>query len=568
MELFEVFIKIAINAEEINRKLNEMARNLEKFVDACDEMAEKCNNAFGSMYDSFMKWATRLGAVNTYIKFFENMGSAIESLTTKGGKLNTALQSLGGYVTTAYNGLTKFGESAKETGLEIYSYLNTKLTEAITWLTKFGEKVVESGAKLGKYLGDKLVLVGKKIAAFGVKVKASAGKLLLLLGPKGLIIAAIAAVVIAVIGWIKNSEEAQERLREIWEKVKEAIEPVINFIRNLIDTVFTWIGDFIKERCEYMYAVFRGVLDLIKGRFEFIIENIKSVFRIFSAIFRGDWQEAWDEVLAIGNRIMQRIEDVFEGIKDIGKNLIRGLWNGIQSMGYWISSKITGFFSNGVLGSVTRFLGINSPSKLFADKVGKSIVKGVAEGIEEEAYTAEEAAIAMAKDMLDPQAEMFELSFMEISEIVVRALEQMSRKAIQIIRTMTATMDAILNHDGFRIGRNFFRALGDGLIAEEAALLSRASWVADAIRREFGSLDGNPGLAAVNAAQSWANHHPQFMDMASMPMAAQNVNVTQNFYGVREKETAYQAYRAAQRVAWGVERSFMRLYVYDSVSYI
>jgi len=250
---------------------------------------------------------------------------------------------------------------------------------------------------------------------------------------------------------------------------------------------------------------------------------------------------------------MESIENILSRIVDIGKNLIRGLWEGIQSMRTWINDKVSGFF-DGLLGGVKRFLRISSPSRVFADEVGKMIVKGIAKGIDEEAYLAEESAIKMAKDMLEPQVKMFELSFIEISRIVLTKLQEMSRKAIQIIRAMTAKMDAILNHDGFRIGRNFFRALGDGLIAEEAALLSRANWVADAIRAAFDNPLGNPGRAAVSAAQNWRYHHPEFYAMANMPMASPTVNVTQNFYGVREKETAYQAYRAAQRVSWGVER--------------
>ena len=38
----------------------------------------------------------------------------------------------------------------------------------------------------------------------------------------------------------------------------------------------------------------------------------------------------------------------------------------------------------------------------------------------------------------------------------------------QIVRNMTTVMDAILRNDGRNIGRNFFRALGEGLIDDEA----------------------------------------------------------------------------------------------------
>ena len=314
---------------------------------------------------------------------------------------------------------------------------------------------------------------------------------------------------------------------------------------------------FIDDHGEAIMMTFRVMWDTVKGIFDTVVGAIQAALRIFTAIFQGDWQAAWDEVLKIGERFMGTIENVLSGIVNIGRNLIYGLWNGINAMRDWITNKITGFFNNGVLGAVTRFLGINSPSRVFADKVGKSIVQGVAEGIDKEAKTAEEAAIAMAEAMVNPQIEIYELGFLEIAEIVIKTLEEMARKAIQVIRAMTARMDAILNSDGFRIGQNFFRALGNGLIAEEAALLSRANWVADAIRRAFASEFGVPSQAAVRAAESWAANHPQYAMMAMLESAVpavQSVTVNQNFYGVREEKTAYQAYRAAQRVAWGVER--------------
>ena len=567
MELFKVFIKISMKDSEFRQGLAKVKEALKKFNELCKTVSEETGSVFkrvGDTYKTTMKW--------------------LENLYKKGA-----------------------------------SYLLI--------VKLWGKKTGEGATKVS--------LLGKSFT----KLKT---KLLKIMGPKGWIIAAIGAIVAAVVIWVKNNEEAQEKLRAVWEKVQKFIGAAVEFIQDIVGRVFAWIQDFMYEHGErireflstawetiknvigtvvevvgdivervfgwvqgfidehgetimaifskvwnaiktvvetvtgvvqsIVERVFGGIRDFIdnhgetitsifstvwnaiKTVFDTVIGNIQSALRIFTAIFQGDWQAAWDEVKEIGSRFMESIENILSGIVDIGKNLIHGLWEGIQSMRTWINDKVSGFF-DGLLGGVKRFLRISSPSRVFADEVGKMIVKGIAKGIDDEAYLAEESAIKMAKDMLEPQIEMFELSFLEISRIVIAKLQEMSRKAIQVIRAMTAKMDAILNHDGFRIGRNFFRSLGDGLIAEEAALLSRARWVADAIRAAFADPFGNPAWSAVNAAQTWGSHHSAaFKEMASMPMATSNVNITQNFYGVKEKETAYQAYRATQRVAWGVER--------------
>ena len=173
---------------------------------------------------------------------------------------------------------------------------------------------------------------------------------------------------------------------------------------------------------------------------------------------------------------------------------------------------------------------------------GKMIAQGVACGIEDEAHVAEKAAVQMAEDMLNPKVQVFADKYAEIKKIVTTALEKMSRIAYQIVRAMTAMLDTRLTVDGRQIGRNFFRALGDGLIDEESRLLAEALRVADALKDIFRSREE----AARGFSTQMAMAHP----MASASSFGTTIN--QYFYGVREEKTAYQAYRAAQKVAWGI----------------
>lgn len=66
----------------------------------------------------------------------------------------------------------------------------------------------------------------------------------------------------------------------------------------------------------------------------------------------------------------------------VGLDLVKGLWNGIKNAGTWLKNQIKGW-AKGVLNSVKGFFKIGSPSKLFADDVGKWIPEGLAVGIEE-----------------------------------------------------------------------------------------------------------------------------------------------------------------------------------------
>ena len=80
---------------------------------------------------------------------------------------------------------------------------------------------------------------------------------------------------------------------------------------------------------------------------------------------------------------------IWEGIKQlpgmllgVGKNIVQGLWDGISGATGWLWDKISGF-CGGIVGKVKDFLGIHSPSKVFADEIGRFLALGLGEGFDD-----------------------------------------------------------------------------------------------------------------------------------------------------------------------------------------
>ncbi|WP_282792091.1 hypothetical protein [Streptomyces sp. CC224B] len=65
-----------------------------------------------------------------------------------------------------------------------------------------------------------------------------------------------------------------------------------------------------------------------------------------------------------------------------GRDIVRGLWAGIRSMGGWLKQTLTGWAKSIVPGPIARALRIGSPSRLMADEVGRWIPAGIVDGIE------------------------------------------------------------------------------------------------------------------------------------------------------------------------------------------
>lgn len=126
-------------------------------------------------------------------------------------------------------------------------------------------------------------------------------------------------------------------------------------------------------------AVAEGAITFLKNLPGKLLQFGKSAITNLAGAFKNG-------ISTIKNKagdILKGIVDTFKpsSLISIGKDLIKGLWNGISDMAGWISKKIKGF-GDGVLKSIKKFFGIHSPSTVMRDQVGKYISMGIAVGIE------------------------------------------------------------------------------------------------------------------------------------------------------------------------------------------
>ena len=81
------------------------------------------------------------------------------------------------------------------------------------------------------------------------------------------------------------------------------------------------------------------------------------------------------------NSIVNGLSSLPSKIAEIGGNIVSGIWNGISSGWNWLTNKVSNL-ANSLLDAAKDALGINSPSKEFADKVGRWIMPGVGKGLD------------------------------------------------------------------------------------------------------------------------------------------------------------------------------------------
>ncbi|MCL2816684.1 MAG: hypothetical protein FWD23_18955 [Oscillospiraceae bacterium] len=188
-------------------------------------------------------------------------------------------------------------------------------------------------------------------------------------------------------------------------EIPAVIDRISGSITEINDSVVNKFNDFMPDITDTGKDFFTSLISNLSGIIEDITEAVPEItekiaetiengspllsetgFDLFRSIV-NPLPEAITEIIKAPEEIMSALAVKFHSLtgqfKDVGKNIVYGVWSGISSMASWLSSQVTGFFQ-GLVGSVTGFLGIKSPSRLFRDLVGKNIALGVQAGINAE----------------------------------------------------------------------------------------------------------------------------------------------------------------------------------------
>ncbi len=195
-------------------------------------------------------------------------------------------------------------------------------------------------------------------------------------------------------------------LQVLWELIKaipkviaalvvslpDIIEAIIEGLLSIPETLWTEILepgiekfiDFAKEAKEKAKEAaknfFTHLIDGIKELPSKIREKVTEIVDKLNDFRKNFPQKAKDAAKEFFNNLWNGLKDLPSKIWDIGKNIVEGIWNGINDKFDWLTGKIKEF-TNGVKDKLKSFFGIHSPSTVMRDEVGKYISLGIAEGI-------------------------------------------------------------------------------------------------------------------------------------------------------------------------------------------
>ena len=166
----------------------------------------------------------------------------------------------------------------------------------------------------------------------------------------------------------------------------------ISWISQLPGQIWTYITDIIGKVAEF-------ALNLISKGYEAGSNFVSSIISFVTGLPGQIWNvlsnaigKVAEFVVKMGSKGIEAAKSLWDGIvntlsglpgkmADIGKYIVEGIWNGIKNAKDWLLGKI-GDFAKGVIDGFKGALGINSPSRVMRDAIGKFLPPGIAVGFE------------------------------------------------------------------------------------------------------------------------------------------------------------------------------------------
>lgn len=200
--------------------------------------------------------------------------------------------------------------------------------------------------------------------------------------------------------WLLNTiNKVIQWRKDMITKAKEAalgfINKVIEYVSQLASKVWTWLVAVITKVTTWHKNLINKAKEAALGFINKVIEYVKTLPSKIQTHLTNAVNKvvSWGTSLAskgkeaatkLFNAVVDKIKEIPNSVKSIGKNIVEGLWNGINDKFKWLTDKIKGF-ANSVTDKLKEFFGIHSPSRVMRDEIGKWLPEGIAVGINKNA---------------------------------------------------------------------------------------------------------------------------------------------------------------------------------------
>ncbi|MFG3231811.1 phage tail tape measure protein [Streptomyces antibioticus] len=375
------------------------ATGMDKAAGSTGKLGKELRNNLGSKIDAF-----RNTAQQNLVDFLN--GPVYGAL----GRAKNALGSM-------WDDAGKGGQKGVDRIIGFVSLLGKRVKEKV--VNDLGPKVVSGLSEAGEKVAAWVLANPTKVLK--VAAIAAAITMAIVMLPTLVAFALQAAAVTMVVGFVSRLISAlAENVPKWWDSftgwISQKAGEAGTWMAGLGTAIGAWFSGlwskYVAGPVSRQWAAFLKTVQELPARTVIALASLAG--RLSEAASRG-WQSFRDSasrktdamiawVKGIPGRISKGIGSLESLLVSKGRNIVQGLWSGIQSMGGWINSKILGWAKSVIPGPIAKALNINSPSKVTKAQ-GRWIARGLVDGLTGSAKQVKAASTKLAdivRDSLRP----------------------------------------------------------------------------------------------------------------------------------------------------------------------
>lgn len=214
----------------------------------------------------------------------------------------------------------------------------------------------------------------------------------MLLNPMTWVVAGIAALIAIGVLLYRNWDTVKAKAIEVWGAMKGWFSSFFETLKTLFHNALNWIDEKTNGKFSAVVVAIKGYMNMVWANIKVVWDFIKNSFRnaldFVKALVHGDFKGMWQAIKNQMGNIKGTISEIWGNVmdflrkinlKEIGKNIIRGLINGVKSMARSLVNGVKGVV-NGAIEGAKKLLGIHSPSRVFME-IGEFTGQGMEVGL-------------------------------------------------------------------------------------------------------------------------------------------------------------------------------------------
>lgn len=365
-----------ISEDDFNAKLAECSTESERnqlimdtlsatYDDAADAFYEN-NEALVEARENQARLDEVMGNLGQTVSNVKNaiLSDFLPSIADVGDALNDMLNGVEGADEAFGEAVSAFVKNAVDRLPEFLNFGVQIITSVASGIIQSIPTIVAALPEIIMQMGTALMELAPQILEMGGQILTELANGIITYVPQ--MVAQLPTIITEFVNFI--SSQLPTILEQGTQLLNEFVNGIIGAIPTLVSNLPQVITAFVDFITSNLPTIVQSGIDILTNLIEGIIGAIPQLVAALPQIIEA---------------IVSGIGALLGSIVDVGKMIVEGIWQGITNAGSWLVGKITGWF-NGVVGSVKKFLGIASPSKLFRDEIGANMALGIGEGWDDE----------------------------------------------------------------------------------------------------------------------------------------------------------------------------------------